>query len=70
MRKHATVYLFCGIAIFMFAQAAVADDSSQVLTVDHYVSVRSTVPSIAGQVSQLYVRERIHPPKFPPKGQP
>jgi pimeloyl-ACP methyl ester carboxylesterase len=59
MRKHATVYLFCGIAIFMFAQAAVADDSSQVLTVDHYVSMRSTVPSIAGQVSQLYVRERL-----------
>ncbi len=59
MRRPATIYVFWGIAIFMFAQAAVADDSSQVLTVDHYVSVRSTVPSITGQLSQLYVRERL-----------
>src|ERR1700747_3441245 len=59
MRKRVAFCLLCGIAIFMFAQAAVADDSNQVLTVDHYVSVRSTVPSIVGQVSQLYVRERL-----------
>ena len=59
MIKRAASCLLCGIAIFMLAQAAVADDSSQVLTVDHYVSVRSTVPSIVGQVSQLYVRERL-----------
>jgi pimeloyl-ACP methyl ester carboxylesterase len=45
--------------MFMSAQAAVADDGSQVLTIDHYASVRSTVPSIAGQVAQLYVRERL-----------
>ena len=59
MRKRATVYVLCGIAVFMFVQAAVADDGGQVLTIDHYVSLRSTVPSIAGQVSQLYVRERL-----------
>jgi pimeloyl-ACP methyl ester carboxylesterase len=59
MIKRATVYVLCGIVIFMFVQAAVADDSSQTLTIDHYVSLRSTVPSIAGQVSQLYVRERL-----------
>jgi pimeloyl-ACP methyl ester carboxylesterase len=29
-----------------------------VLTADHYVKVVSTVPAIAGQVAQLYVRER------------
>lgn len=33
-----------------------ADD--QPLTVDHYVRVRSTVPAIAGQTTELYVRER------------
>ena len=36
-----------------------ADDSGQLLTVDHYVRVRSTVPAIAGQLTQIYVRERV-----------
>ena len=36
-----------------------ADDSSRVLTLDHYVDVTSTVPAIAGQRAQLYVRERV-----------
>ena len=61
MRKRVASCLLCAIAIFTFTQAAVADESSQVLTIDHYVSLRSTVPSIAGQVSQLYVRERLRP---------
>jgi pimeloyl-ACP methyl ester carboxylesterase len=29
-----------------------------VLTIDHYVRVRSSVPAIAGQLTQIYVRER------------
>ena len=36
-----------------------ADDSDKLLTIDHYVRVRSTVPAIAGQTAQLYVRERV-----------
>jgi pimeloyl-ACP methyl ester carboxylesterase len=36
-----------------------ADDSDRLLTIDHYVQVRSTVPAIAGQPAQLYVRERV-----------
>lgn len=35
------------------------EDSKNLLTVDHYVKVRSTVPSINGQTAQLYVRERV-----------
>jgi pimeloyl-ACP methyl ester carboxylesterase len=35
-----------------------ADDSEHLVTVDHYVPVHSTVPSMAGQISQIYVRER------------
>jgi pimeloyl-ACP methyl ester carboxylesterase len=35
------------------------DDAGQLLTIDHYVAVRSTAPSIAGQPAQLYVRERL-----------
>jgi pimeloyl-ACP methyl ester carboxylesterase len=36
-----------------------ADDSDKLLTVDHYVRVKSTVPAIAGQAAQLYLRERV-----------
>src|SRR5262245_37607154 len=35
-----------------------AEDSDQLLTIDHYVRVKSSVPSIAGQMTQIYVRER------------
>ena len=35
------------------------DDSSLLLTIDHYLRVKSTVPAIAGQDAQLYVRERV-----------
>jgi pimeloyl-ACP methyl ester carboxylesterase len=42
----------------LFAVASFAEDSNQLLTIDHYVRVKSTVPSIAGQTTQIYVRER------------
>jgi pimeloyl-ACP methyl ester carboxylesterase len=34
------------------------DDGNRLLTIDHYVGVQSTVPSIKGQPAQIYVRER------------
>src|SRR5436190_11817493 len=34
-------------------------DSAQLLSIDHYVAVRSTAPSMNGQTAQLYVRERV-----------
>ena len=39
--------------------SAAADDSEQLLTIDHYVPVRSMVPAIDGQQTQVYVRERV-----------
>lgn len=42
----------------LFAVACFAEDSNQLLTIDHYVRVKSTVPSIAGGTAQIYVRER------------
>ena len=33
-------------------------ESDRLQTVDHYVRVRSTVPSMNGQMAQIYVRER------------
>jgi len=35
------------------------DDSDRLLTIDHYVRVRSAVPAMAGQPAQVYVRERV-----------
>jgi len=34
------------------------DDSNRILTIDHYVRLKSSVPSIAGQEAQIFVRER------------
>lgn len=41
--------------------SAMADGETGPLTIDHYVRVRSSVPAIAGQFSQVYVRERVLP---------
>ena len=35
------------------------DDSAALLTLDHFVRVRSAVPAIADQPTQIYVRERV-----------
>src|ERR1700692_3956906 len=35
------------------------DDGSHLLRISHYVQVRSTVPAIAGQLTQIYVREVV-----------
>ena len=45
-------------AILLPCQSATADDSEHLVTVDHFVSVHSTVPTMAGQITQIYVRER------------
>src|SRR5437667_4896541 len=34
-------------------------DSSQLLSIDHYVRVKSTAPAMDGQFAQVYVRERV-----------
>ena len=41
------------------SQFSAQDNSSDLLTIDHYVKVRSTVPAINGQTTQIYVRERV-----------
>ena len=45
--------LLCSLVL----SSAFADDGQRILTVDHYVPVRSTSPSMAGQTAELYVRE-------------
>src|SRR5262245_12216872 len=46
------------LTALLVAPVVAAEDSDQLLSIDHYVRVKSTVPSIAGQISQIYVRER------------
>ncbi len=41
------------------APTAAGDDSERLLTIEHYVRVRSEVPAIAGEIAQLHVRERV-----------
>ena len=38
---------------------AFADDGERLLSVDHYVHVNSTAPSMAGQAAQVYAREVV-----------
>src|SRR5438067_3483390 len=38
---------------------ASADDGERLLTLDHYVHVKSTAPAIMGQDAQIYVREKV-----------
>jgi len=47
-----------GLVVPLAISVVNADDSDRVLTIDHFVRVTSTVPAIAGQPAQLYVRER------------
>lgn len=43
----------------LLTRYGIADDGQQLLTIDHYLTVRSTAPSMPGQVAQIYVRERV-----------
>ena len=39
--------------------SAFADDGGRMLTLDHYVHVKSTAPAIMGQDAEIYVREKV-----------
>jgi pimeloyl-ACP methyl ester carboxylesterase len=47
------------LAILSVALPLTADDGARLLRLDHYVQVRSAVPAIAGQSTQIYVREVV-----------
>jgi len=49
------------VMLFLFVALSFAEDSGQLATVAHYVRVKSTVPVIAGQMTQIYVHERTKP---------
>jgi pimeloyl-ACP methyl ester carboxylesterase len=45
------------LAALSIALSVTADDGARLLRIDHYVQVRSAVPAIVGQNTQIYVRE-------------
>ena len=47
------------LAVLAAALPAAADDGGRLLRLDHYVQVHSAVPAIAGQNTQIYVREVV-----------
>jgi pimeloyl-ACP methyl ester carboxylesterase len=47
------------LLFFLAVAPSYADDGERLLSVDHYVQVHSTVPAIAGQTTQIYVREVV-----------
>ncbi|MDP2055509.1 MAG: alpha/beta fold hydrolase, partial [Acidobacteriota bacterium] len=57
MRLPALVAVFASTIVV--AGIAQQRPATTISSVDHYVRVTSTVPSIAGQVANLYVRERV-----------
>jgi pimeloyl-ACP methyl ester carboxylesterase len=54
-RSLGLVALFAATAVGISAQ----QDGRKILSIDHFVTVKSTVPAIAGQAAQIYVRERV-----------
>jgi pimeloyl-ACP methyl ester carboxylesterase len=47
------------LALLVAACATTGDDGTRLATADHYVRVKSSAPSIAGQEAQIYVREVV-----------
>src|SRR6188474_760637 len=52
-----------GLSAFIFLSASIVSGQNRasLLSVDHYVRVKSTAPNIAGQTAQIYVREVVLP---------
>jgi pimeloyl-ACP methyl ester carboxylesterase len=47
------------LALLVAACATTSDDGSRLVTVDHYVRVKSSAPAFAGQEARIYVREVV-----------
>jgi pimeloyl-ACP methyl ester carboxylesterase len=57
MRRN--ISILCTLGVLLSASAGFGDDGSRLISLDHYVRVKSTAPAIAGQEAQIYVREVV-----------
>src|ERR1700722_13116956 len=53
------VICFSAAILIGFVCQLFADDGAKLVRTNHYVRVKSTVPAIAGDITQIYVREVI-----------
>jgi pimeloyl-ACP methyl ester carboxylesterase len=56
-----TVAALCRPPAGLAQASSTREDAQALLTIDHYVPVKSIVPSIAGETTEIYVRERTKP---------
>src|SRR5690349_140471 len=56
---HRNISVLGSLALLLLASTAFGEDGSRLVTLDHYVRVKSTAPGISGQVAQIYVREVV-----------
>lgn len=64
MQKYAIcrrVPLLATLMLILTASSGFGEDGARLLSIDHYVRVKSTAPNIAGQTAQIYVREVVRP---------
>jgi pimeloyl-ACP methyl ester carboxylesterase len=47
------------LVLFIAGSPSIADDGTRLVSVDHYVRVKSTAPAIVGEEALLYVREVV-----------
>jgi pimeloyl-ACP methyl ester carboxylesterase len=58
---HRTLPALGAFIVILGASSGFGQVSQRLLSVDHYVRVKSTAPNIAGQTAQIYVREVVLP---------
>ncbi len=58
---HRTLPALGALVLILTASSGFGQDRVALLSLDHYVRVKSTAPDIVGQTSQIYVREVVLP---------
>ena len=58
--NHRTLSVLSAL-IVLSASIVSGQDRGSLLSLDHYVRVKSTAPNITGQIAQIYVREVVIP---------
>ena len=56
---HRTLRVLGALILILAASSGFGQDRVPLLSLDHYVRVKSTAPDIAGQTAQIYVREVV-----------
>jgi pimeloyl-ACP methyl ester carboxylesterase len=58
---HRIVAIFGAFTVIVAASAVFGQNTSGLLSIDHYVRVKSMTPGMTGQLAQIYVREVVLP---------